>query len=138
MIDNEYDNFTFIFLGYASEDFKARIREMSDTNLILVLKKQLFKTDIRKVENQLSILENQIRKEFLTKEEEEILRTGEGMKVVLIQVRGTIRVNGSCSCRVNVRIVSTFVNPNPTRIINVSTFANPNPTHLLFVLVRSA
>ena len=25
-----------------------------------------------------------------------------------------IRVNESCSCCVNVRIVSTFVNPNPT------------------------
>ena len=48
-----------------------------------------------------------------------------------------IRVNGSYSCRVNIRIVSTFANPNPTRIINVSTFANPNPTHLLFVLGRS-
>ena len=48
-----------------------------------------------------------------------------------------IRVNGSCSCCVNVRIVSTFVNPNPTQIINVSTFANPNPTYLLFVLGRS-
>ena len=44
-----------------------------------------------------------------------------------------IRVNGSCSCRVNVRIVSTFANPNPTRIITVSTFANSNPTRLLFV-----
>ena len=48
-----------------------------------------------------------------------------------------IRVHGSCSCRVNVRIVSTFINPNPTRIINVSTFANSNPTQLLFVLGRS-
>ena len=54
-----------------------------------------------------------------------------------VQLWVTIRVNGSCSCRVNVRIVSTFVNSNPTRILNVSTFANPNPTHLLFVLDRS-
>ena len=37
--------------------------------MIHVLEKQLFKTDIRKVENQLSIPENQIRKEFLTEEE---------------------------------------------------------------------
>ena len=48
-----------------------------------------------------------------------------------------IRVNGSYSCRVNIRIVSTFVNPNPTRIINMSIFANPNPAYLLFVLGRS-
>ena len=51
-----------------------------------------------------------------------------------VKIRVAIRVNRSCSCRVNVRIVSTFANPIPTRIINVSTFANPNPTHLLFVL----
>ena len=36
------------------------------------------------------------------------------------EVGVAIRVNGSCSCRVNVLIVSTF--------------ANPNPTYLLFVL----
>ena len=53
---------------------------------------------------------------------------------MVLEVGVAIRVNGSCSCRVNVRIVSTFANPNPTRIINVSTFANLNPTHLLFVL----
>ena len=52
-------------------------------------------------------------------------------------LRVAIRVYGSCSCRVNVQIVSTFSNPNLTRIINVSTFANPNPTHLFFVLDRS-
>ena len=67
------------------EDFKARIREMKGTNLILVLEKKLFKTDIRKVENRLSIPANQIRKEFVREEEEEILRAGEGMKAVLIQ-----------------------------------------------------
>ena len=50
----------------------------------------------------------------------------------LIEV--VIRVDGSYSCRVNVRIMSIFVNPNSTRIINVLTFANPNSTHLLFVL----
>ena len=33
-----------------------------------------------------------------------------------------IRVDRSCSCRVNVRIISIFVNRNATRIINVSTF----------------
>ena len=45
-----------------------------------------------------------------------------------------ICVNGSCLCRVNVWIVSTFANPNLTRIINMSTFANPNSTYLLFML----
>ena len=48
-----------------------------------------------------------------------------------------IRVHGSCSCCVNVRLVSIFANPNPTRIINLSSFTNPNPTHLLFVVGRS-
>ena len=41
---------------------------------------------------------------------------------------------GSCPYRVNIRIVSAFVNPNPTRIINVSIFTNLNSTYLLFVL----
>ena len=45
-----------------------------------------------------------------------------------------IHVDGSCSCSVNARIVSTFANTNPIQIINVSTLYNPNPTHLLFVL----
>ena len=54
-----------------------------------------------------------------------------------LEVGVVIRVDGSCSCRVNIRIVSIFVNPNPTRIINVSIFANPNLTHLLFVLDMS-
>ena len=45
-----------------------------------------------------------------------------------------IRVDGSYSCCVNIRIMLTFANPNLTRIINVSTFSNPNLTHLLFVL----
>ena len=48
-----------------------------------------------------------------------------------------IHVDGSCSCYVNIRIVSTFVNPNPTGIINVSTFANQNSTYLLFMLDKS-
>ena len=48
-----------------------------------------------------------------------------------------LQVDGSCSYRVNVRIVLIFANPNPTRIINVSTFANSNPIYLLFVLDRS-
>ena len=50
-----------------------------------------------------------------------------------------IRVDRSCSCRVNVQIVSIFVNRNPTRIINVSIFANSNSnsTYLLFALGSS-
>ena len=40
-----------------------------------------------------------------------------------------LRVHGSCLCRVNIRIVLIFVNPNLTPIINVSTFANSNSTH---------
>ena len=40
-----------------------------------------------------------------------------------LQLGVTIRDNGSCSCRVNVQIVSTF--------------ANTIPTHLLFVLGMS-
>ena len=48
-----------------------------------------------------------------------------------------IRIDGSCSCHVNVRIVSIFVNLNPIQIINVSIFANTNPTHLLFILGKS-
>ena len=47
-----------------------------------------------------------------------------------------IHIDGSCSYRINVWIVSTFVNQNLTRIINVSTFVSQNPTHLLFVLGR--
>ena len=54
-----------------------------------------------------------------------------------IKLGVVICVDESCSCRVNVRIVSTFVIPNLTRIINVSTFANLNITHLLFVLGKS-
>ena len=53
----------------------------------------------------------------------------------LLQLGVAIRIDGSCSCHVNIRIMSTFANPNRTQIINVSTFANP--THLLFVLGRS-
>ncbi|RVW90659.1 hypothetical protein CK203_038784 [Vitis vinifera] len=37
------------------EDFKVRIREMNGTHPILVLEKQLFKTDINKGENRLSM-----------------------------------------------------------------------------------
>ena len=50
--------------------------------------------------------------------------------------RVAIHVDGSCSYRVNIRIVLTFTNPNPIRIINVLTFVNPNPINLLFVLDR--
>ena len=61
-----------------------------------------------------------------------IRRTENGVIVGVV-----IRVCGSCFCRVNVGIVSIFVNPNPIQIINMSTFANLNPTYLLFMLDRS-
>ena len=48
-----------------------------------------------------------------------------------------IYVYGSCSCRVNIWIMSIFVNSNPIRIINVSIFVNQNPTHLLSMIGRS-
>ena len=48
-----------------------------------------------------------------------------------------IYVNESYSCRVNIWIMSIFVNPNPIRIINMSIFVNPNPTYLLSVIGRS-
>ena len=38
----------------------------------------------------------------------------------------TFHVVGSYSCRVNISIVSTFVNSNPIRIINVLIFVIPN------------
>ncbi|RVW35283.1 putative B3 domain-containing protein [Vitis vinifera] len=65
------------------EDFKVRIREMNGTHPILVLEKQLFKTDINKGENRLSMPLNQIRREFLS--EDEKMRVVEGMQVKLIQ-----------------------------------------------------
>ncbi|XP_034710684.1 putative B3 domain-containing protein At3g24850 [Vitis riparia] len=65
------------------EDFKVRIREMNGTRPILVLEKQLFKTDINEGENRLSMPLNQIRREFLS--EEEKMRVVEGMQVKLIQ-----------------------------------------------------
>ncbi|KAL6311458.1 hypothetical protein AAG906_012011 [Vitis piasezkii] len=65
------------------EDFKVRIREMNGTHPILVLEKQLFKTDINKGENRLSMPLNQIRREFLS--EDEKMRVAEGMQVKLIQ-----------------------------------------------------
>ena len=49
-----------------------------------------------------------------------------------LELRVVIHVYVSC-----VRIVLTFINPNPIRIINLSTFANPNTTNLLFVLGMS-
>ena len=55
----------------------------------------------------------------------------------MLKVGVVIRVNGLSSCRVNIRIVSIFANPNPIPIINVSTFTNSNSTHLLFMLDRS-
>ncbi|XP_019081590.1 uncharacterized protein LOC109124222 [Vitis vinifera] len=65
------------------EDLKVRIREMNGTRPILVLEKQLFKTDINENENRLSMPLNQIRREFLS--EEEKMRVVEGMQVKLIQ-----------------------------------------------------
>ena len=56
-----------------------------------------------------------------------------GLAVAWLCVGVVIRVDGLCSCRV----VSTFVNPNPTRMITVLIFINSNPTYLLFVLGRS-
>ena len=53
---------------------------------------------------------------------------------VMIGVTG--RLHGLCSCRVNIRIVLIFINPNPIRIINVSTFVNSNLTHLLIVSIN--
>ena len=44
-----------------------------------------------------------------------------------------IRIDGSCSCRINVSIISISVNLNPIQIINVLIFANPSSIHLLFV-----
>ena len=58
-------------------------------------------------------------------------------RMAFLELGMSIRVNRPCLYRVNVQIVSTFVNLNPTRIINVSTFANSNPINLLFVLGRS-
>ncbi|KAL6321158.1 hypothetical protein AAG906_012930 [Vitis piasezkii] len=65
------------------EDLKVRIRELNGTRPILVLEKQLFKTDINEGENRLSMPLNQIRREFLS--EEEKMRVVEGMQVKLIQ-----------------------------------------------------
>ncbi|KAJ9679833.1 hypothetical protein PVL29_021673 [Vitis rotundifolia] len=65
------------------EDFKVRIREMNGTHPILVLEKQLFKTDIDEHENRLSMPLKQIRREFLS--EDEKMRVVEGMQVKLIQ-----------------------------------------------------
>ncbi|RVW87504.1 putative B3 domain-containing protein [Vitis vinifera] len=65
------------------EDLKVRIREMNGTRPILVLEKQLFKTDINENENRLSMPLNQIRREFLS--EDEKMRVVEGMQVKLIQ-----------------------------------------------------
>ena len=66
--------------GIVLEEFKARVREMNGTQLILVLEKYLFQTDMRSVENQLSIHLNQIRKEFLMKGEK-VRVQAEGMEV---------------------------------------------------------
>ena len=52
------------------EEFKARIREMNGTQLILVLEKYLFQIDIRSIENRLLIPLNQMRKEFWTEKRE--------------------------------------------------------------------
>ncbi|KAJ9679877.1 hypothetical protein PVL29_021706 [Vitis rotundifolia] len=65
------------------EDFKVLIREMNGTHPILVLEKQLFKTDIDEHENRLSMPLKQIRREFLS--EDEKMRVMEGMQVKLIQ-----------------------------------------------------
>ena len=48
-----------------------------------------------------------------------------------------IYVYGSYLCRVNIWIMSIFINSNPIRIINMSIFVNANPTHLLSVIGRS-
>ncbi|KAJ9673053.1 hypothetical protein PVL29_026364 [Vitis rotundifolia] len=64
------------------KDFKVHIREMNDTHPILVLEKQLFKTDINKGENRFSMPLNQIKREFLS--EDEKIRVVERMQVKLI------------------------------------------------------
>lgn len=73
--------------GALREDFQARVRGMNGIHPLLILQKKLFTTDIAKVENRLSIPQNQIKREvereFLT--EEERVRVVEGMRVTIIE-----------------------------------------------------
>ena len=57
-------------------------------------------------------------------------------KQKLLVMGMVIRVDGSCSYRVNIQIMLIFVNSNSTQLINVSIFINSNPTHLLIIRIR--
>ena len=70
--------------GTLSKEFEARTREMNGTQLILVLEKYLFQTNIISIENQLSIPLNQMRKGFL-KKKENVRVQAKGMEVQLLR-----------------------------------------------------
>lgn len=68
------------------ETLKQMIKDMGGSDAKVIIKKPLFKTDVSRVQNRLSIPVNQVKVEFLTSQEKNVLlNSSKGIEVMVIE-----------------------------------------------------